>query len=99
MARFDVHPAPDGRGYWLDVQADLLSALNTRIVVPLVPRKEAPLPAGRLNPIFTIEGADVVMTTQFLSAVMVGSLPHPVASLADRSETVMAALDMALIGF
>jgi toxin CcdB len=99
MARFDVYPAPDGRGYWLDVQADLLATLNTRIIVPLIPRDQAPMPAGRLNPVFQIDGQDVVMTTQFLSAVRVTGLTRRITSLADRSETVMAALDMALIGF
>lgn len=99
MARFDVYPAPDGRGYWLDVQADLLATLNTRIIVPLIPRDRAPTPAGRLNPVFQIDGQDVVMTTQFLSAVLATGLTRPITSLADRSETVMAALDMALIGF
>jgi hypothetical protein len=28
MARFDIYPSPDGAGYLLDVQADLLDALN-----------------------------------------------------------------------
>ncbi|MBS1183360.1 MAG: plasmid maintenance protein CcdB, partial [Proteobacteria bacterium] len=37
MARFDVFPNPGGSGYLLDVQADLLDGLNTRIVVPLLP--------------------------------------------------------------
>lgn len=37
MARFDVYASPDSAGYLLDVQADLLESLNTRIVVPLMP--------------------------------------------------------------
>jgi toxin CcdB len=37
MPRLDVHAMPAGRkaGYLLDVQADLLSGLSTRVVVPL----------------------------------------------------------------
>ena len=35
MARFDVYDRPGGAGYVLDVQADVLNELNTRIVVPL----------------------------------------------------------------
>ena len=35
-------------------QADVLHELNTRIVVPLLPPARAPLPAKRLNPMFTI---------------------------------------------
>ena len=42
MARFDVYANPGKAGYVLDVQADLLSALNTRIVVPLMPAHAAP---------------------------------------------------------
>ena len=42
MARFDVYRNPEGSGYLLDVQADLLSDLNTRVVVPLIPAELAP---------------------------------------------------------
>jgi hypothetical protein len=37
MARFEVFANPGGAGYVLDVQADVLSELNTRIVAPLLP--------------------------------------------------------------
>jgi toxin CcdB len=37
MARFDVYENPDGPGSLLDVQAELLDPLNTRVVVPLTP--------------------------------------------------------------
>ncbi|CAM5429606.1 hypothetical protein TMEC54S_03045 [Thauera mechernichensis] len=37
MARFDVYRNSAGEGFLLDVQADLLSHLNTRVVVPLLP--------------------------------------------------------------
>ena len=51
MARFDVYKNPEGSGYLLDVQASLLSDLNTRIVVPLLPQSSAPAAAAMLNPI------------------------------------------------
>jgi toxin CcdB len=43
MARFDVHENPSRRSrarvvYLLDIQADMLSDLATRLVVPLVPK-------------------------------------------------------------
>ena len=69
MARFDVYANPDGPGALLDVQADLLEALNTRIVVPLMPQDQAPAPARLLNPVFDIDGDPLVMVTQFLAAV------------------------------
>ncbi|MEJ5902607.1 CcdB family protein [Ochrobactrum teleogrylli] len=60
MARYDVYPNPGG-GYVLDVQADLLDELKTRIVIPLIHKTFAPIPAKRLNPIYEIEGEEHVL--------------------------------------
>lgn len=99
MARFDVYARPGGAGYLLDVQADVLSGLNTRLVVPLLPLAEAPEPAKRLNPVFEIGSEPHVMVTQFLAAVPRALLRSPVSNLADQDSEIMAALDMVLIGF
>ncbi|AVW89691.1 CcdB family protein [Celeribacter baekdonensis] len=98
MARFDVHASPDGAGYLLDVQADLLESLNTRIMVPLMPISVAPSPAKRLNPVFNIQTEPYVMVTQFLSAVPVVILKMPVTSLAQHDMEITAALDLLTIG-
>lgn len=99
MARFDVYANPEGPGYLLDVQSDLLEALNSCIVVPLLRPEAAPLPARRLNPAFQIEAVTHVMVTQFMAAVPRGMLRQPVTSLAAESAAVMAALDMVFLGF
>ena len=99
MARFDVYARPGGAGYVLDVQADILSGLNTRIVVPLLPLSGAPEPAKRLNPVFEIGSEPHVMVTQFLAAVPRALLRSPVSNLADQDSEIMAALDMVLVGF
>lgn len=70
MARYDFYRRAEGDGYLLDVQADLLKSLNTRVVIPLMPPNMAPVPGRRLNPTFTINGSDHVMVTQFLSALV-----------------------------
>ncbi len=99
MARFDVFANPNGTGYLLDVQTDLLDGLNTRIVVPLLPASDAPSPAQRLNPTFEIADQDHVMATQFLAAVPRAILKEPVTTLADHDTEITAALDMAFFGF
>ncbi len=99
MARYEVFRAPDGDYWWLDVQADLLEGLNTRIVVPLMPEDMAPTPAKRLNPLVEVEGRRAVMVTQYLAAVPVGGLGRPVGSLAGRADEIGAALDMVFVGF
>ena len=99
MARFDVYASPGGAGYVLDVQADVLSGLNTRVVVPLLPLSDAPEPAKRLNPVFEIESERHVMVTQFMAAIPRALLGRPVSNLADQDTEIMAALDMVLVGF
>jgi len=99
MARFEVFANPGGAGYLLDVQADVLNELNTRIVVPLLPLAQAPLPAQRLNPVFEIGDEPHVMVTQFMAAVPRPLLRNPVASLLGQDSEIMAALDMVLVGF
>lgn len=99
MARFDVYKNPNGAGYLLDVQADLLHDLNTRVVVPLMPRDQAPIPAKRLNPVFNFSGHDYVMATQFLATVPKAILGTPIDDLSQKSEDIMNAIDMVFIGF
>ena len=99
MAKYDVYPNPDGCGYLLDIQADLLEALNTCVVVPLMPKDKAPFPAKRLNPVFEIGGEQVVMVTQFLSAVPRSVLRDAEGSLKERFVEITDAVDMLVQGF
>ena len=99
MARFDFFKNQDGAGYLLDVQSDLLSGLNTRVVVPLLPKESAPTPAQRLNPIFNIEGEEFFMATQFMAAISESELHMCIGSLADHQHVISEALDMLFLGF
>ncbi|MDB5674067.1 MAG: ccdB [Sphingomonas bacterium] len=99
MARFDVFRERHDGGYLLDCQADILRGLDTRLTVPLFPHDEAPLPAGRLNPIFVIDGARFVMMTQYASAIRCALLGEPVGELGDEQAAIMNALDMLLTGY
>lgn len=98
MARYDVYANPGG-GYVLDVQADLLDELKTRIVIPLIIKDMAPIPAKRLNPSFEIEGDEHVLVTQFMSAIPVSILKNPVTNLSVSHDEIVSALDMAFHGF
>lgn len=98
MARFDVYAGPDGAGYLLDVQADLLDRLNSRVVVPLMPASAAPSPAKRLNPVFNIQSEPHVMVTQFLSAVPTAILKSAVTNLVQHDTEITGALDMLTTG-
>ena len=101
MSRLDVHPMPGGGqdGYVLDVQADLLSHLATRTVVPLLREDRAPKPIHDLNPVFEIHGERHVMVTQAIASVPGHELKRALASLAEQHDRVVRALDTLLTGF
>lgn len=99
MARFTVYRNPNGAGYLLDVQANILDHLNTRMVVPLFPMTSAPTPAKTLNPVFDIAGTTVVMVTQFMAAVPTSLLKSPETSMEAQRNEITAALDLLFQGF
>jgi toxin CcdB len=99
MARFGVYANPDGPGYLLDCQADVLSDLTTRFVVPLLRPDEAPRPSGGLNPRFRLLGEDVLMMTHFAGAVPASFLGDAVASMEHEHSAIMNAFDMLLTGY
>jgi len=98
MAQYDVFSGENG-ALWLDVQSDLISDLNTRIIVPLLPEQTAPIPAERLNPTFKIDGKTYICTPQFLSAVPLNQLGTPIQNLSSEGDKITAALDMVFHGF
>jgi toxin CcdB len=99
MARFDVCRNQGGNGYLLDVQSDLLGGLNTRVVVPLLPKNDAPRPAERLNPEFEVQRTKVVMATQFMAAIPESELSSSVCNLTSQQHEISVALDMLFLGF
>ena len=104
MARFDVHRNPNRRSrervpYLLDVQADLLSGLSTRLVVPLIPAADFGTPIERLNPEFRIGGRAYIMATAEMAAVPRKSIGEKAATLEPQSAEILAALDFLISGF
>jgi toxin CcdB len=103
MAQFDVYLNPNAATrkhipYLLDVQADLLDTLATRVVVPLILADEMGLAAKHLNPQFKIKGAAVVMSTAELAGIPNRSLGGKVASLKNKRDEIIAALDILFTG-
>jgi len=85
----------------LDVQADLLSELNTRMVIPLVALVGAErevLP--RLKPVIAVDGRDYVMVTTDMAAVPMSALGRRVTNVEEPyRDIIMGALDFLFQGF
>lgn len=99
MARFDVYRPGRSDAMLLDCQADLLSQLDSRFVVPLLPEGFLRNPLKRLNPLFDVDGQRVIMVTQSAATVPVRALGDPIGSLMGEQSAIMNALDMLLTGY
>ncbi|MEO1028484.1 MAG: CcdB family protein [Pseudomonadota bacterium] len=102
MARFDVYRFPkQSVPLVVDVQAEILDQLASRVVIPLVlvslAREEA-LP--RLKPILSIEGRDYLLMTTDISALPISRLGERVTNIEDPyRDEITKALDFLLTGF
>jgi len=99
MARFHVYRLKQGGALVLDLQADLLSDLQTRTVVPLLSPGQLSRFIARLNPRFDVDGVPCVMATQFMGVVSVGELGAVVADLTRHADAIIAATDFLFQGF
>ena len=96
MAQFDLHEVRGGLA--LDCQADRLTRLPTRFVVPFEPLTQALNVDDWLNPIFDVRGQRLIMATQLAGTIPTRELGTWVASFnADREkQRIQRALDTLL---
>jgi toxin CcdB len=84
----------------VNVQSDLLDEMQTRVVIPLT--KVATLtkkPVGQLMPTVQFEGEAYVLMTPQLAGIARRELGPAAGSLAERRDTIVAAMDFLLSGF
>jgi toxin CcdB len=102
--QFDVfeNPSPRMRDvypYVVDVQSDLLSALATRMVVPLavtsLTAKDLP---HRLCPLFTVNDRPLMLVPFEAAPLDRRLLKTEVTSIRNRSHEIVAAMDSVLSG-
>lgn len=83
----------------LDIQADLLASLATRVVVPLISvKRHQARPMTRLNPTTRLRGTEYVLLFQELSAMPASALGAAIGSLKSRRAEMIAAIDLLLTG-
>ena len=104
MAQFDVYEnqnpeTKESIPYLLDLQADLLNNLTTRVVVPLITVAAMGRGAKYLNPQFKIRRTTVIMSTAELAGINLHILGDKVCSLKEHRTEIIAALDFLFTGF
>lgn len=102
--QYDVYPNPSPRmrdvyPYVLDVQSDLLKALATRMVVPLALTS---LPASslprRLCPLLQVKGQSLMLVPFEAAPLDKRHLKSKVATVRERADDIVAAMDAVLSG-
>jgi len=104
MAQFDVYENPNDETnqivpYILDLQADLLDNLATRVVAPLVAAALMGGAVRHLNPRFKVKGNVVFMSAAEIAGVPRSALGEKVGSLIEQRNEIIAALDFLFAGF
>jgi toxin CcdB len=104
MAQWDVYRNPavkarDRTPYVVVMQSDLLSELNTRLVMPLSRTQVAvsKLPS-RLTPTFSVLGETLTLKPQETGVLLTHSLGPAVASLSGEWSVLIGSLDAVISG-
>lgn len=85
--------------YLLDVQAELLDALETRMIIPLRSKERmAGRPLDRLMPEVQLPGGVHVLSTPHMASMPRKWLGPRVANLNASRDAIVAALDLLLTG-
>ena len=101
MAQFDVHrnigKQREAIPYVVIVQSSLFDSYRRRVVIPLVRRSSLDSSATfvnlPLNPVFTIEGIEVVLHPLEIVSVATDQLGEKVATLAQEGDRITGAMD------
>ncbi len=85
--------------YLLDVQADLLSGLDTRMIIPLALRNLfLNKSIAILMPIIPVENEEYVAVTAQMAGIATRDLGIKIANVAEKRPEIIAAIDLLITG-
>jgi toxin CcdB len=100
MAQFDVHRNLGARRadtpFVVVVQSRIFDDAARRVVIPLLTKAAAPPRQTSLNPIFEMEGHQVVLHPLQIVSVRFDQLGPKVGSLASEGDRIIAAVDLVI---
>lgn len=105
MAQFDVYDNPNQNTkntfpYIIEVQSSLLESLETRLVIPLMPKSRYGEKTIRnLTPCITIKNQEYVVVTPQLASIHKKNLGSLVGNLKGERDAIVASLDFLITGF
>ena len=101
MSQFDVYRLSSRRGgsqYVVDLQADILDELATRLVAPLRPLKSREDLVPRLTPVVEVQGETYFIVLSEIAAIRLKELGRPIDNLDTHRDEIIAAIDILFTG-
>jgi toxin CcdB len=99
MARFHIHRIKGRDSLVMDLQADLLDAIETRIVAPVVPVGRIGAIFVKLSPRVEIDGKPHYILIPSMASVSKRLLGESVLDMSHRQDEITAATDFLFQGF
>ncbi len=101
--QFDVCVNPnkatqDYAPYLLILQSDMIETRSTCIVAPLV-RMETFIPAEKLNPVLTVQGEELIVSTAELAGIDRRAIGDVISHAGHQRDDIIKALDLLFLGF
>jgi len=99
MARFHIHKLKGRDGFIMDLQADLLDSIETRVVAPLVPVAQIGPVFVKLSPRVEVDGQAYYILIPSMASVPKRLIGESVLDLSHHSAEITAATDFLFQGF
>jgi len=85
--------------YLINVQSEVLSELNTRLVIPLCNKKNINKEIKILNPIIEINSVEYICLTQQMASIQMKYLGKVILEIDDLRSEILSAIDFSITGF
>jgi toxin CcdB len=105
MAQFDVYSNMNQNTrniypYIMDVQSSLLEALDTRLVIPLIPKAQlSERPINNLIPCIVVNKKEYYVLTPQLAAINKRNLGKIVENCKSERNAIVSSIDFLITGF
>ncbi|EKS8825323.1 CcdB family protein [Escherichia coli] len=86
--------------YFIDIQAEMLAHLNTRLVMPLTPKDNSNSQVKTLTPVININQVDYVVLTTMITTTDAKNLnsDNVVMDVSYLRDQLVSAIDMMILG-
>ena len=98
MAQYDVYAIAGSTDLFLELQANNVHGLSTKIGAPLIAKSPFDRPIPKLQPEFDVGGRTYIMLTQHIFSIPAAHLKELRANLVGSDYRITSALDLLFHG-